>query len=105
MFVCVCVLKYTHVHIYAYIAMRLAVRIEVVKERTEKDVMVKIQIFNPDKRLNTCESIFFKFTCTHKTMNIWSSHCGTVEMNRTITYEDAGSIPRLAQQNRDPVLP
>ena len=57
--VCVCVWKYTHVHIYAYIAMRLAVRIEVVKERTEKDVMVKIQIFNPDKRLNTCESIFF----------------------------------------------
>ena len=34
-----------------------------------------------------------------------SSHLGTAEMNPTRNHEVSGSIPGLAQQVKDPVLP
>ena len=33
-----------------------------------------------------------------------SSHCGTAEMNLTRIHEDAGLIPGLAQQIKEPAL-
>ena len=35
---------------------------------------------------------------------LWSSHCGTVEMNLTRNHEVTGFIPGLAQWVEDPVL-
>ena len=42
---------------------------------------------------------FQKYTC------YGSSHCGAEEMNPTSIHEDADSIPGLAQQVGDLVLP
>ena len=36
---------------------------------------------------------------------VWSSHCGTAEMNPASIPEDAGLIPGLAQWVKDPALP
>ena len=36
--------------------------------------------------------------------HLWSSPCGTEEMNPTSIHEDVGSIPSLAQWVRDQVL-
>ena len=40
-----------------------------------------------------------------KTAQIWSSHCGAVEMNLTGNHEVAGSIPGLQQRDEDLALP
>ena len=37
-------------------------------------------------------------------MFLESSHCGSVITNLTSSHEDAGSIPGLAQWDKDPVL-
>ena len=41
---------------------------------------------------------------TSKT-NLWSSCCGSAEMNLTSFHEDAGLIPDLAQCVKHPVFP
>ena len=36
-----------------------------------------------------------------KETKIWSSHCGSVEMDLTSIHEDAGLVPGLAQWVKD----
>ena len=37
--------------------------------------------------------------------NIWSSHCGSAEVNLISIHKDVGLIPGLDQWGRDPELP
>ena len=52
-----------------------------------------------------CTSDFCLYFKYFKNNKIRSSHCGTVEMNRTRNHEVAGSIPDFAQWVKNLVLP
>ena len=40
-----------------------------------------------------------------KIIQLWTSRCGSGEMNLTSIHEDEGSIPGIAQWVKDPALP
>ena len=53
------------------------------------------------KEMNLCKHAYLHI-CKK---NIWSSCCGTLEMDLTGIYKDVGSIPGLTQWFKDLVLP
>ena len=48
---------------------------------------------------------YFSTTKSEPLTYLWSSRCGTVEMNPTSNHEVVGLIPGLAEWVKDPVLP
>ena len=58
-----------------------------------------------EKRLKRKEDSLRELWDNIKCTNIWSSHCGTAEMDPTRNHEVVGSIPGLAQWVKDPALP
>ena len=57
------------------------------------------QILNPLCPSRNSKKAFLKMSI------FWSSRCGAAEMNPISIYEDAGSIPGLAQWVQDSELP
>ena len=44
-------------------------------------------------------------TSANETVQVGSSHCGSVVINPASIHEDVGSIPGLTQWVKDPALP
>ena len=52
-----------------------------------------------------CSFCFCVKNVCHRNLHFESSHCGSVETNRTSNHEVSGSKPGLVQWVKDPVLP